>query len=699
MEIKKYNDFISLILMTIDQTIHTCIVVNKHNTSAELIMLLHKTIKEIKRKPMNDYFFLYNGRKLIFNAHTIETLNIKNGDVIIGVELESKYIINKKMTHLYNLKKPEDLISVLLISSDQSIHISLLVNKHDTSNEFIILLYKAISEYYPEKTLSEFYFIYDGNKLNFSSQTVDSLKIHNGAIIMAYEIKPLFKENLDIDASIIVNYENDHPKNYNFNLCGLLKLCLIKDISLYIFEDYEYYKNKLSNKMKYILELISGGNIDLNQKENSIMSILKKFEGINIVNFAKFIDAFVTKNEFNELFSILKDDIKTIIERKNNCLGFYVEYMKKFEEEFEKAKKQSVFEYRITSLTIVDRSQINDFEINKNNCPNRKDRILFHGTGIEPSAKILTNMFLRSEKSGYQHGKGVYFTDSLDYAWYYGGKDNRSNLNKIPKVEENFILVGSFIYYNNNGFKRVYDYKYTPKTNEINFAYANSETRTIFNDEPDRTKFYGTEYVIFDTNQICPFLGLSLKRDEFCVIWRDVNFSANPIYNNRFDEIFKKFLKKRMLYIQEQIKFNVYPCETSEEALNLIRRKKYNKIILISNVGDDCSGRQFIIDARKIIGSEVITLFLCYNIAHLKWVKNFKNSLFSNEPEFYENYLQCFLVNSDLDEKSKEKQIKFQILKLIEDMEKKYKVKFNIHKDFLNFPYYKNEGKFSDLSF
>ena len=32
-------------------------------------------------------------------------------------------------------------------------------------------------------------------------------------------------------------------------------------------------------------------------------------------------------------------------------------------------------------------------------------------------------MFKRSEKSGYQHGKGVYFTDSLDYAWYYGGKD------------------------------------------------------------------------------------------------------------------------------------------------------------------------------------------------------------------------------------------------------------------------------------
>ena len=40
-----------------------------------------------------------------------------------------------------------------------------------------------------------------------------------------------------------------------------------------------------------------------------------------------------------------------------------------------------------------------------------------------------------------------------------------------------------------------------------------------------------------------------------------------------------------MEYIQEQIKFNVYPCETSEEALELVKRKKYSKIILISNAG------------------------------------------------------------------------------------------------------------------
>ena len=90
-------------------------------------------------------------------------------------------------------------------------------------------------------------------------------------------------------------------------------------------------------------------------------------------------------------------------------------------------------------------------------------------------------------------------------------------------------------------------------------------------------------------------------------------------------------------------------------ALELIKRKKYNKIILISNSGTDLSGKQFVTEARKIIRNDVITLFLCYNIEHLKQIKNFINALFSNELEFYEKYLQSFVSNSDIDEVTKEK--------------------------------------------
>ena len=308
-------------------------------------------------------------------------------------------------------------------------------------------------------------------------------------------------------------------------------------------------------------------------------------------------------------------------------------------------------------------------------------------------------MFKKSENSGYQHGKGVYFTDSLDYAWYYGGTTNRANLNIIPKVGDRFSLISSLIYYNKNGFKRVYDYKYNPKKNEINFAYANSETETIFEKEPNMKKFVGTEYVIYDEKQICPFIGCSIKREEFCVIWRDSNFSEEAVYNNEFDEIFKKFLKERMKYLQERIKFNVYPCETSEEALKLIKRKKYNKIILISNVGTDLSGKKFIEDSRKIIGNDIIALFLCYNIQHLNWIKNFKNAIFSNDPGFYEDYLECFSAKKEKDEISDDEMIKNKIQKFKNKVEKKYKVKFNFDSHFLDYPKFKNNGKFSDLEF
>ena len=137
----------------------------------------------------------------------------------------------------------------------------------------------------------------------------------------------------------------------------------------------------------------------------------------------------------------------------------------------------------------------------------------------------------------------------LDYCWFYGGAiSNRSNGNKIPILNETFTCIVNSIYYDKNGYRKVTDYKYTPKKNEINLAYAKEDFSTII-DYPNKHKFFGTEYVIWDLDQICPFIDAKLKRKEYRIIWRDNNFSSNPVYNNNFDEIFKKFLKERMRYI------------------------------------------------------------------------------------------------------------------------------------------------------
>ena len=91
--------------------------------------------------------------------------------------------------------------------------------------------------------------------------------------------------------------------------------------------------------------------------------------------------------------------------------------------------------------------------------------------------------------------------------------------------------------------------------------------------------------------QISPFMSVILKRVEFWVILRDDHFSSKPIYNNEFDEKFKQFLKERLKYINQNAKYNIYPCKKTEEALKLVKRKKYNKIILISNVGINFGGK------------------------------------------------------------------------------------------------------------
>ena len=54
-------------------------------------------------------------------------------------------------------------------------------------------------------------------------------------------------------------------------------------------------------------------------------------------------------------------------------------------------------------------------------------------------------------------------------------------------------------------------------------------------------------------------MGAKLKRNEFCVIWRDINFSSKPINNDKYDEIFKKFLKERIKYIKQVEIYNIYP--------------------------------------------------------------------------------------------------------------------------------------------
>ena len=486
------------------------------------------------------------------------------------------------------------------------------------------------------------------------------------------------------------------PKDNNYipysyiELHGLLKLCLLKEISPKL-NDYQI--KQLPEIVAKIMKILKFGYSNDSNIQKNIKDVLEKMRGSNIISFSSYVNEIINSNELNNITNLLKNDELNEINDIKNRLSIYNEHTKQFEIEFEKAKRNSIFEFSIVSLVIIEREEYIKFEKGKNNCPNIVDKILFHGTNIDPISNILTGYFNKSKKKGTSiFGEGVYFTDLLDYCWYYGGpRGNRENINKIPKINDTFTLIACSTYYDQKGFRRVKDNKYTPKKNEINFAYVGSGTEALIN--PDKRKFYGTEYVIWDLDQICPFISAKLERQEYCIIWRDTNFTSKPIHFNEFDNKFKKFLKEKIKYIEQIAKYNVYPCETTEEALNLIRRKKYNKIILISNAGG--GGREFVIEARKIIGNNVIALFVAYMVDHLKWIKDFPNSFFSNESSFDEKYIECFNdTNTD--------NVKKKINTLIKSMENHYQVRFNFNDKYLYFPLYEEsmkKGKYSDLTF
>ena len=584
---------------------------------------------------------------------------------------------------------------IIFCKCDDGKVLRLKINPNETIKDLIELIKKKVEEY-DELNLYINEQKADKDLLDISL-TINQCGLKNKSTVYA---KIIISVTLEGQERKVINIKFlKHPKNkiipkYKNELTSLLKLALLKEIASKI--DLDNHSN-LPELTKMILEILKEDYVpQSDDMKEDIKKIIENVKGSNIINFSRFVDNAIDSNQIYSLMNLLnKKDLEEIKDIKNR-LSRYENEIKIFDKGFSEALKDSIIEFSVVSLTVIEREDIQSFESEKRNCPNRIDQLLFHGTGEEAIASILTTYFWKSEKKCYQHGKGVYFSDKIDYCWFYGNKeDNRINKNKIPKKDETFTMIACSVYYDKSHWKQVYDYKYDPKKNEINFAYAGANFETLH--KLDKTKFYGTEYVIWELSQICPFLGIKLKRVEYCCIWRDNNFSKNPVYNNEFDDVFKKFLAERKKYIEQYAEFNIYPCQTSEEAIKLIKRKKYNKIILLSNIGSDLGGKEYIEQARKIIGNDVIVLFLAYNIAHLDWVKNYKNALFSNDPLFYEEYLRCFSDNSDYG--FSDDDIIDNILTLKAKMETHYKVKFNFTNDFLNYPKFKASGKYSDLSF
>ncbi len=231
----------------------------------------------------------------------------------------------------------------------------------------------------------------------------------------------------------------------------------------------------------------------------------------------------------------------------------------------------------------------------------------------------------------------------LDYAGFYAfdDKDDKKkyiNHRRIRKVNEIFSIVASQVFYDNSKFENCYN-----KTNKIieekgiRYVHVDANGDPLSKDktkENGYNKFIGTEFVIPSEKQVIPLYVIALKRNEYYCLWKDYHFTHQTEYTEH--SLYTKNIAKQLLGI------NMYGVGEINEALDIIKRKKYNKLILLSNVGIVEEAKQFINDVRTILKFNVVVLFFTASLSHLKWIKDFPNALFTTKDEFFKEYILNF---------------------------------------------------------
>ena len=235
-------------------------------------------------------------------------------------------------------------------------------------------------------------------------------------------------------------------------------------------------------------------------------------------------------------------------------------------------------------------------------------------------------------------------TDMLDYAGFYAHEDEDEfnkykNHHKIRKVNETFNIVASQVFYDESKFENCYIMKdSTIQEQGIRYVHVNAEGRPLSQSQTRENgykRFIGTEFVIPSEKQIFPLYSITIKRNEYYCLWKDYHFTHQTSFTEHALHV--KNIAKQLLGI------NMYGVGEFEDAITIIKRKKYNKVILLSNVGNNIDQtKEFIKEIRNILRFNVIVLFFTASISHLNWIKDFPNALFTTKDDFFKEYILNF---------------------------------------------------------
>ena len=470
------------------------------------------------------------------------------------------------------------------------------------------------------------------------------------------------------------------------DLSGILQLCLLKYIASEI-SDLNLIKNK---EIREIIKELKEGVKMTNNPENDIRESLSQTKGNNILTYINYIKEVISKKEILDLINLFDQVKQKKIKGYWSILSKYQDFNKLFEKEFSKIIEKSYFDYSLIGVSIYQHRRRKEFVENLQNCDNCEVRYLLHGTQIDPISNIITSDFKYTRKAFY--GMGIYFSDMIDYISFYSEYKEgcRTNWAKISPVGKTISCVGTEVFYDKDKKKYIFDnnlrvpildhfptYEELQKNyedkmvekNGIHFVRVEPSGGDVIKNENDVEKarkegrFIGTEYVITEMEQILPLYGLTLRRNEYFIIWRDGNFKGE----NEWTE----YLKDRKMFIYKEAKMNVFFESNTEKAIEIIKRKKYNKVILISSCQGNV-GKKFVDIVRKILGFDIVVLFYSANTNNLNWIQKYPNALYTNTDSFYKTYITNY-----------NKQGLFDLKK---EMDNYYRCKLNLNDNCLDYP-------------
>ena len=396
------------------------------------------------------------------------------------------------------------------------------------------------------------------NKDNYKVIGIHKRKINNGlnnikniGTILQFPIKDFYnKQKINkktiTDTDSNADYVVEDLKLYKIS--GILNLFLIMWISKSLNEIEKIKSINIKNIIRYLKE-----NFILNKNKIEISSSNLKS---NILTHSNYINFALKETDINDLFNLLD------VQQKSKIIGFCFNLFKLkdinelFEKELKKSLEISYFDYSIIDISIDMQANIEKFEEAQKNCPNCTLKSLFHGTRKEIVTKILKDGFLLSKRNFF--GMGIYFTDVLDYVLFYSEGNSQSthreNWGKILPPGRTFSFVGTEVFYDKNKIKYVCEpiqeesdnfltyeeikEKFPEKIiekNGINIAKIDLVKGLTLNSNEikkneERRNILGVDYAISEKEQTLPLYGITLKRNEFLVVWKDSNYEINNEY-------------------------------------------------------------------------------------------------------------------------------------------------------------------------